>query len=223
MTTQITTITTPFILNVSVNCYLLKSSAGYTLIDTGPTSKRVAIVNTIHKAGCTPGNLNLIILTHGDFDHCGNAAHLRDEFKTKIAMHPDDAGIVEHGDMTWNRKKPNFVVRTIFSLMLTLKEADRFKPDILLITGDQLSEYGLQAEVISIPGHSKGSLAILTSSGDLFCGDLLANVDQPGLWSIIDDETGAHASVDQLMDLPIKTVYPGHGNPFPMDSLVLLD
>jgi len=43
MTTQITTITTPFMFNVSVNCYLLRSGEEYTLIDTGMTSKRGTI------------------------------------------------------------------------------------------------------------------------------------------------------------------------------------
>ena len=220
MTAAITTITTPFMFKVSVNCYLVTSGAGFTLIDTGMTSKRGTIENELEHAGLQPGDLKLIIITHGDFDHSGNAAYLREKFGAPIAMHPDDAGMVEHGDMTWNRHKPNIIIRTIFSLLFKLKEADRFKPDISIEEGAQLSEHGLQAEVISIPGHSRGSIGILTSSGDLFCGDLFGNLDQPELWSIIDDSPAAHTSVEKLGSYPIKTVYPGHGEPFPMDSLV---
>ena len=221
MTTQITTITTPFMFNVSVNCYLLKSGDGYTLIDTGMSSKRGAIEKELESASCQPGDLKLILLTHGDFDHSGNAAYLRKKFGAQIAMHPDDSGMVEHGDMTWNRNKPNILIRTIFNLLFKLKEADRFEPDIYLNDGDDLSEYGLQARVLSIPGHSRGSISILTADGGLFCGDLLGNVDQPELWSIIDDAPAAHASVEKLGGCPIKTVYPGHGEPFPMDALTL--
>lgn len=136
-------------------------------------------------------------------------------------MHPDDSGMVEHGDMTWNRNKPNILIRTIFSLLFKLKEADRFEPDIYLNDGDDLSAYGLQARVLSIPGHSRGSIGILTADGDLFCGDLFGNVDQPELWSIIDDVPAAHSSVKKLGGCPIKTVYPGHGESFPMDALTL--
>ena len=70
---------------------------------------------------------------------------------------------------------------------------------------------------MNLPGHSKGfSIGILTADGHLFCGDLLANTDKPALWSIIDDEDAAHASVEKLRGLDIDTVYPGHGRPFPM-------
>jgi glyoxylase-like metal-dependent hydrolase (beta-lactamase superfamily II) len=219
MTLKISTITTRFMFNVSVNCYLLSSSRGYIQIDTGMTSKRSKIESELGKAGCQPGDLNLIILTHGDFDHSGNAAYLRTKFGAQIAMHPDDAGMVEHGDMTWNRNKPNIIIRTIMGLFINLKAADRFKPDIYLKAGDQLAKYGLEAEVISIPGHSKGSIGILTADGDLFCGDLLANTDKPQLWSIIDDEPAAHASAERLSSYPIKNIYPGHGAPFPVEAL----
>ena len=47
------------------------------MIDTGQTNKRKVIEKELKKADCNPGNLNLIVLTHGDFDHCGNAAYLR--------------------------------------------------------------------------------------------------------------------------------------------------
>jgi len=223
MTPQTTTITTPFMFNVSVNCYLITSGDGYILIDTGMTRKRQVIENELERAGCQPGDLKLIIITHGDFDHSGNAAYLREKYGAPIAMHPDDAGMVENGDMTWNRNKPNFVIRTIFSLLFNLKEADRFIPDISIEEGDQLSEFGIQAQVISIPGHSRGSIGILTSADDLFCGDLFGNLKQPELWSIIDEAPAAHASIEKLGGYTIKTVYPGHGEPFPMDALIQPD
>jgi hydroxyacylglutathione hydrolase len=220
MTLEIKTIATPFVLNVSVNCYLVRTGDGYTLIDTGRTNKRGTIEKELISAGCRPGNLELIVLTHGDFDHCGNAAYLRKNFGAKIAMHDADSGMVERGDMVWNRKPPHILIRTVFGLLFRLSKSDRFKPDLYLEDGDDLSEYGFGAQVLHIPGHSKGSIGILTTNGDLFGGDLLANVDKPGLWSIIDDSAAANASVEKLKKLDIKTVYPGHGKPFPMEQFI---
>ncbi|MDH5439196.1 MAG: MBL fold metallo-hydrolase [Candidatus Bathyarchaeota archaeon] len=216
MTLEINTLTTPF-LNVSVNCYLVRTGDGFVLIDTGRTNKRGAIEKELESAGCQPGNLRLIVLTHGDFDHCGNAAYLREKFGAHIAMHRDDSGMVERGDMLWNRNKQNILFRVIFKLFIRLSKSDRFEPDLYIEEGYDFSGYGFDARVLDIPGHSKGSISILTASGDLFCGDLLANVDKPDIWSIIDDSVAAHDSVEKLRSLQINTVYPGHGQPFPME------
>ncbi|MCW3998509.1 MAG: MBL fold metallo-hydrolase [Candidatus Bathyarchaeota archaeon] len=214
---EIKTITTSFILNVTNNCYLLKNSNGFILIDTGRSNKREIIEKELELANCYPGDLKLIVLTHGDFDHCGNAAYLRKKYGSKIAMHKGDSGMVEKGDMLWNRSNQNVLVRGLFKLFFRLGKSDRFKPDFYLDEGFDFSDYGLAARVLEIPGHSKGSIGILTASGELFCGDLLANVGKPDVWSIIDDSAVANDSVEKLKNLQIKTVYPGHGKPFPMD------
>jgi len=215
---EIKTISSRFVFNIYVNCYLIKAGDGYILVDTGMPNKRRGIEKELESAGCWPGNLKLIVLTHGDKDHCGNAAYLRNKFGAKIAMHRDDSGMVEYGDMFWNRKRPNSFARLIFGLFFGLGKSDRFKPDLYMEDGYDLCEYGFDAKILHVPGHSKGSIGILTKGGDLFCGDLLANTNKPGLWSIIDDATTANASVSKLESLKINTVYPGHGKPFPMEA-----
>ncbi|MDH5447380.1 MAG: MBL fold metallo-hydrolase, partial [Candidatus Bathyarchaeota archaeon] len=115
------------------------------------------------------------------------------------------------------RNKQNILIRIIFKLFFRLRKSDRFKPDLYIDKGYDFSGYGFDAKVLDIPGHSKGSIGILTGSGDLFCGDLLANVGKPEIWSIIDDPVAAHASVEKLKRLQINSVYPGHGQPFPME------
>lgn len=216
MILAINTITTPFIFRITVNCYLVRTEGGFILIDMAKAGKRGMVERELDSAGCTPDDLKLIVLTHGDSDHCGNAAYLREKFSTKIAIHEADSGMVERSDMFWNRNRPNLLVRTFMGLVFRLGQADRFKPDFYIKEGDNLSEYDFDAEVISLPGHSKGSIGLLTAGGDLFCGDLLANVGQPDLWSIIDDREAALASVEKLKGIAINMVYPGHGQPFPM-------
>ena len=198
----------------SVNCYLIKTDIGHILIDTGCSNRRTDLEKELESAGCKPGNLKLIVLTHGDFDHTGNAAYLRKNFGTKIAMHYDDSGMVERGNMFWNRRKSNIFLRIIAPILFGFGKSQRFKPDSYIEDGDDLSEHGFDAKVLHIPGHSKGSIGILTDGGDLFCGDLLENKDKPVINSIMDDSVAANASVEKLKSLKIDTVYPGHGKPF---------
>ena len=200
----------------SVNCYLIETDAGYVLIDTGGSNSRKELVRELESAGCKPGLLKLIVLTHGDFDHTGNAAYLRNAFGGKIAMHYDDSGMVERGDMFVNRNKPNILIRRMLPIFSGFGRSERFAPDLLVEDGDDLSEYGIDARVISIPGHSKGSIGVLTAGADLFCGDLLVNTVKPVLNSLTDDLAAANASIQKLGSLRTGRVYPGHGRPFQM-------
>jgi len=204
----------------SVNCYLVKTKTGHILIDTGGSNKRNDLEKELESAGCQPGNLKLIFITHGDFDHTGNAAYLREKYGAKIAMHYDDSGMAEHGNMFWNRKKSNFLIRIIAPILSGFGKSERFRPDLYLGDGDELSEHGFEAKVLYIPGHSKGSIGILTDDGDLFCGDLLENTDKPALGSIMDDPAIANASIEKLKSFEINTVYPGHGMPFPIEVFI---
>ena len=208
-----------------VNCYLVKTSAGFLLIDTGFSGKRADLEKELLSAGCKPGDLKLVILTHGDSDHAGNAAYLREKYGTKIAVHSGDAGMVERGDMSWNRKAKPDQISIIFRIMMLLaplffrgSKFDTFSPDLTIAEGFDLSEYGFEAQVLHLPGHSKGSIGILTAGGDLFCGDFYYNFFGQPSCLFINDLTDYNASLEKLKSLKITTVYPGHGKPFPMDA-----
>jgi len=146
----------------SVNCYLVETEASYVLIDTGCSKNRTDLERELESAGCKPGDLKLIVLTHGDFDHAGNAAYLRDKFGAKIAMHRDDSGMVERGDMFWNRRRGNILLEMIAHILFGFGKSERFKPNFYVDEGYDLSEYGFDAKVLHLPGHSKGSIGILT-------------------------------------------------------------
>ena len=203
-----------------VNCYLIETGNGYILIDTGGSHNRKELTRELDVAGCRPGLLKLIILTHGDFDHSGNAAYLREAFGARIAIHRDDAGMVERGDMFVNRKKTNILIGKMIPLFAGFGRSERFTPDLHIEDGDDLSGYGIDARVLSTPGHSKGSIGILTANNELFCGDLFENLTNPSLNSIMDDPETAKASVDMLKGYDIKTVYPGHGDFFMMEQFM---
>jgi hydroxyacylglutathione hydrolase len=199
----------------SVNCYLIKTDSGCILIDTGCSNRRAELERELLGACREPGGLKLIILTHGDFDHSGNAAYLRQKFGAKIAMHRQDSAMVERGDVFGGRQGGNFFLRKFVSFILRFGRSSRFKPDLYLDDGDDLTEYGLEARVLHIPGHSRGSIAVLTAGGQLFSGDLVVKKNRPVRNSLIDDPAAASASIERLKRLKIDTVYPGHGKPFP--------
>ncbi len=114
----------------------------------------------------------------------------------------------------------NILIEMIAPILFGFTKSDRSKLDLSIEDGYDLSGYGFDAKVLSIPGHSKGSIGILTAGGDLFCGDLLINMDKPVLNDIIDDSAAANASVERLKSLEIDTVYPGHGKPFPTELFI---
>lgn len=199
------------------NSYLIKSGGKFSLVDTGMFTNRAAVEKALLAAGCQPGNLALIVLTHGDSDHAGNARYLGQKFGVKIGMHEDDAGMVERGDMGWNRKIGK-VARFLFALpFFRLGKSDRFTPDVSLVDGQDLAEYGFDARIVHLPGHSKGSIGILTGSGACFCGDLFENRKEPALNSIMDDMQAAKGSLEKLKRLGAATIYPGHGRSFPLE------
>jgi hydroxyacylglutathione hydrolase len=194
------------------------------LIDTGFSNRRTILENKLKDSGCQAGNLKLIILTHGDPDHAGNAAYLSKHFGAKIAMHNGDLATVELSDIMSHRKAGflvRLIVKTLFFTPFYLKKSDRFKPDLNIEEGWDLNRYGIEAKAIHIPGHSRSSIGIMTTDGDLYCGDLFMNGKIPRFSSAYVDLPVANSSVEKLKRLNIKTVYPGHGKPFPFEEFLI--
>jgi hydroxyacylglutathione hydrolase len=207
----------------SVNCYLIRAGAGFVLIDSSKPEKRGELDGELTRAGCVPGSLNIVVLTHGDYDHAGNAAYLRDRYKTRIAMHQDDSERVERGDWSLNMKpkpdKVGLLFRTV-SLFIKPGPFDTFTPDVYVADGDALSAYGLDATVLHLPGHTRGSIGVRTGEGDVFCGDLFDSMmGKPSFEFFIDDMAAARTSLQRLRTLDVGLVYPGHGKPFRLDRI----
>lgn len=207
-----------------VNAYLIKTKDGYVLIDTGLPNQWERLEKELQSAGCLPGTLKLIILTHGDWDHTGNASRLREKYSVRIAMHPGDVSQVENGVFLKRKVRPLFY-RIFFAIRMLRRKLQKnrmsfpkFKPDILLSDGQSLEEYGLAAKVIHIPGHTPGSIGVITGEGNLFAGDTFVNSKKPDAARIIENTVQLQNSLDKLKKMNIKTVYPGHGKPFLMET-----
>ncbi|HWT73867.1 MAG TPA: MBL fold metallo-hydrolase [Mobilitalea sp.] len=217
-----------------VNCYLVKTEESFVLIDTagpitmdkGYNNRREELEKQLDKNGCIPGKLKAIVLTHGDVDHVANAAYLRDKYHTIIAMHKEDTDLVER--LTLDKMMESFryrslILKVIFAVMnktirrisaKTLANFEAFAPDLLLKEDDSLSSYGIAARIIHLPGHTAGSIAIMTEEGDLIAGDIVTNMKKPGPALNASDFKQLFKSISKLKSLNIKMIYPGHGEPF---------
>jgi len=203
------------------NSYLLASESGFVLIDTGVARRCRAVVEALRAAGCMPGHLRLIVLTHAHTDHAGNCAYLGEAYRAPIGMHAGDAGKAERGDMFWRPEglTSSMRIAKAMTAVVGIASFDSFTPDVLLSDGQDLAEFGLGATVHHLPGHSPGSICVLTEDGDFFCGDLLTSTREPQRNSIIDVAADYEASVERIRSLPIRMLYPGHGRPFTLDEL----
>jgi hydroxyacylglutathione hydrolase len=212
-----------------VNAYLVKTATGLFLIDTGIAMGRSKLELALAQEGVSPGDIRLVIATHGDLDHIGNCAYLQKKYGLKIAVHEGDADLCRTGKTNFNRKrkesvfakiKRSFIHTFVFKPIMKKYPLEPFEPDIILSDGQDLTDLGFNAKIVYIPGHSRGSIGILTADGDFFCGDTFNNRKEPEVANIVENEAELAASLEKIRSLSIKNVYPGHGIPFAMSDFM---
>jgi glyoxylase-like metal-dependent hydrolase (beta-lactamase superfamily II) len=212
-----------------VNSYLVKNNNNYFLIDTGLAMSRIKLEKALEQEGVKPGDIKLVIITHGDLDHIGNCAYLQKKYGLKIAVHEGDAGLCRTGKTNSKRKRKSSKLSRIIASVryaLLLKPMmkkfplEKFEPDMILSDGQDFKNIGFDAKVIYIPGHTMGSIGILTAEGDFFSGDTINNRKKPTVANIVENETALAASLAKIRTLSIRNVYPGHGTPFLMSEKI---
>ncbi|GAB1484853.1 MBL fold metallo-hydrolase [Treponema sp.] len=214
-----------------VNAYLVEAGDGYILMDTGLASQldllKEAVASILAAAGRADAKIKLIVLTHFDGDHVGNAVALRDYYGAPLAMHEFDAEI-SGGAKVPERKVNSLMFRLLMAAMGLAKRLSAgfssppaFKADVLLCEGEDLEAYDCDASVLLLAGHTPGSIGILTGDGDLLSGDALQNRLHPALSPLVASDADYEATLSHLRALSasLRTVYPGHGNPFPGSAI----
>lgn len=225
-----------------VNSYLLKVNDAFILVDTGGPllmdkefSSRCDLLETeLEKVGCNSQNLNLIILTHGDIDHVFNAFYIKNKYHAKIAIHKKDAYLVEKptpNDFMNSLNYRSFIFKVVAKIMnhtfnkiafKTISAFQTFVPDIHIDEDFNLTDYGFDGKIVHIPGHTKGSIGILTKEHDLIAGDIFVNNKKPELAPNALDFQMLDTSINYLKSLNINTVYTGHGKSFKFNELTKL-
>lgn len=197
------------IVSGNVNCYIVADNGRAILIDTGRTKYREKILEK-----CKEFHVSLIVLTHGHMDHCQNAAYLAGTLQIPIAMSEKDINLIPD-----NRKQPlsakTLLGKMVLSVSLSSFEKDSletFEPAIYLKNGDDLSDYGIEAEIVELPGHTKGSIGVKMEDS-LFVGDALMNMFYPTTSMLYAEEQEMLESAEYISELGEKTIYFGHGKP----------
>lgn len=205
-----------------VNAYLLEAADGFVLFDTGIGEVWTKLESELLSRGALPERLKLVILTHGDMDHAGNCKKLQQKYGVSIAVHQADSEMVSTG-ISRPRSANNFTGKLMTWMASRMKDTSgSFEPNLYLEDGQSLQEFGLDAAVIDTPGHTPGSIAILTAAGDLIVGDTLSNRRKPKTADLFENEQELKASLTKLRGLKANRVYPGHGKPFPFEELLAI-
>lgn len=142
----------------------------------------------------------LLLNTHGHFDHLVGNAFVSEKFNIPTAAHPDDIFLFEDGyqkasTFGYPAQKPPL-------------------PTILLADNQQITERGFNLQLLHVPGHSPGSVAVyapdeqLLLTGDILFAGSIGRTDLPRG----DFDTLIAGIEKKILSLPKETsVYPGHG------------
>jgi glyoxylase-like metal-dependent hydrolase (beta-lactamase superfamily II) len=175
--------------SLSANCYVVGMAGQGMVIDPGGNAGEIQ--RTIIGSGL---DIKIITLTHGHSDHIAALRDIQDQTGSEVAIHTEDADFLET------------------SSQFGISYRTPHPPDRLLHEGDVIDIGTMSFTVIHTPGHTPGSICLL--SGDkVFTGDtlfyrgigttLMPGSSRPRLINSIQT---------RLMALPDDTIiYPGHG------------
>ena len=93
------------------------------------------------------------------------------------------------------------------------EELPFFEPDIFLKEADSLEAYGINADIMVLPGHTMGSIAVKVDEQGLVVGDALMNMFWPTVSLLYNDYELMLKSVEKIKALDDITIYFGHGKP----------
>jgi glyoxylase-like metal-dependent hydrolase (beta-lactamase superfamily II) len=192
----------------SASAFVLVSSDGFTLIDTGMTGRTQQLMAQLEENRYALSKLQTIVLTHCHCDHAGGAAELVERSGAKVAAHQDEIPYITQEEILpaspWCQR---LMLRHQYGI-------DHI--DIVLQDGDTINALG-GLHVIHVPGHTPGSIALYqTERRIMFFGDVMFN-QKRGLRIAPDsfntDTAQTEKAARKLAAYPIDIACFGHGPP----------
>ncbi|MBT2441979.1 MBL fold metallo-hydrolase [Streptomyces sp. ISL-36] len=202
----------------NINAYLLLGRRP-VIVDAGTPGSGRKIYEQVAAHGVDPTDVSLIVITHGHIDHFGSAAELHRLTGAPVAGHVADLVPFRTGRV----REPYLPTGPMGRLMarnknLHIKVAP-LEPDVLVRGETDLDDFGIGARIMPTPGHTAGSVSVLTDEGDLVAGDLVAGSfmglipGKPANPPFHDDPLGNLASLQEMLALRPTRLHVGHGSP----------
>ncbi len=222
-----------FMTTVFVNLYFIRADDGsWVLVDTGLTLQAWRV----SAAAAMQFGKNVkplaIILTHGHFDHAGNAMALSNEWDVSIYAHPLEMPYLT-GKSDYPPQDPTVGGALAEMSRVFPHGSSDFGSRVKALSQDGslpgLSEW----RYLHTPGHTSGHISLFRErDGVLIAGDALATVNQESPITLITlerelrqppatfttDWDAARDSINRLADLRPAVIAAGHGLPITEDA-----
>lgn len=215
-----------------VNTYLIKKKP-YTLIDSGPDTEeaRESLLTGLQKVGVQLEQIERIVLTHCHSDHTGLAKWLNETGGAEIFVHNREVRKLRPDYDEYMESLP-----FLQEAGLSPQEQDEIVADedpapksvlpeqgVTQLLGGEIWEYDdMKINIINVPGHSSGCIALYDENsqiffaGDFILRDITPNpvmeAKEPGSLERLQVLSQYMHSVESFARLPVKIVLPGHGS-----------
>jgi glyoxylase-like metal-dependent hydrolase (beta-lactamase superfamily II) len=194
--------------------YLWREDSHATLIDTGPADAGGEIAAALDELGLAPQALHRVVLTHFHDDHVGAAAEIRAWGEVEVVAHEADAPVISGQAAAAEPKLDDDERALLARLTSDVPPAPPVPVDRQVGDGAEL-DFGGGAQVISVPGHTAGSIALYRPAHrTLFTGDAVAEQlgrVVPGAFNTEPERVAE--SVRRLAELDVDVALFGHGEP----------
>ncbi len=187
-------------------------SSDLSMVDAGLMGKGEYKVNTIKDLGFRLEDIKRVIMTHTHLDHVGCLREIMEMMPwLELWVQEAEAGPLEEGDERIVYGMDMF--QTMMQSQYNLKAGDfTFRVQRRLQGGETLPIGGMNWEVLHIPGHSPGSIALYDREDRvLIPGDTVYADAAIGRFDLHGADAGElKASLLRLAELDVDILLPGH-------------